>query len=318
MRILITGSTGLIGASLAQFLSTSGHEVIRLVRSKPTPGSGAIHWDPGSGTIDTTALEGLDGVAHFAGENIATKRWTARQKARILESRVNGTRLLAESLARLARPPKGLISASAIGYYGDRGDEVLREESAPGSGFLPEVCCAWEAATKPADGRGIRVVHLRTGMVLSPAGGALGKMLTAFRLGAGGVIGSGRQYMSWIALDDVIGAVHHVLITDALQGPVNVVAPAPVTNREFTRTLGHVLSRPTLLPAPAFAVRLALGEMAEELLLSSQRVEPARLVSSGYRFGFPGLEGALRHLLGKSDPAVRAGPSRNARPLGTA
>jgi len=300
MRILITGSTGLIGTALAPLLSSYGHEVIRLVRSGSSTTTGVIHWDPRSGTIDAAALEGIDGVVHLAGENIAAGRWTATQKGRIRESRVRGTSFLAESLARLARPPRAWVSASAIGYYGNRGDEVLREESPPGSGFLPEVCIAWEAATKVAEDRGIRVVHLRSGMVLSIAGGALAKMLPVFRIAAGGVIGNGRQYMSWIALDDAIGAIHHALTTDRLRGPVNTVAPAPVTNREFTKALGRALSRPTLVPLPAFAARLALGEMANELLLASQRVEPTRLIASGYPFRFPGLEGALRHLLEKA------------------
>ncbi|MGO9269169.1 MAG: TIGR01777 family oxidoreductase [Terriglobia bacterium] len=300
MRTLITGSTGLIGTALERLLSHRGHEVIRLVRSGSASGKGVVHWDPRAGTIDAAALEGLDGVVHLAGENIAARRWTTTQKEQIRESRVRGTNLLSGSLARLARPPRVLVSASAIGYYGDCGDEMLREESPAGSGFLPEVCVAWEAATKVAEDRGIRVVHLRTGMVLDRAGGALAKMLPVFRMGAGGVIGNGRQYMSWIALDDVSGAIQHALTTDDLRGPVNTVAPTPVTNREFTKTLGRVLSRPTLFPLPAFAARLALGEMANELLLASQRVEPARLIASGYQFCFPDLEGALRHLLEKS------------------
>jgi uncharacterized protein len=300
MRILITGSTGLIGTALAPLLSSRGHEVIRLVRPGSASGADVVHWDLRSGTIDAAALEGLDGVVHLAGENIAAGRWTVKQKERIRDSRVRGTSLLSESLARLARPPRVWVSASAIGYYGNRGDELLREECPPGSGFLPEVCIAWEAATKVAEDRGIRVIHLRSGMVLSRAGGALAKMLPVFRIGAGGVIGNGRQYMSWIALDDVIGAIHHALTTDRLRGPVNTVAPAPVTNREFTKALGRVLSRPTPFPLPTFAARLALGEMANELLLASQRAEPTRLIVSGYQFRFPDLEGALRHLLEKA------------------
>ncbi len=316
MKILITGSTGLIGAALAPLLSSRGNEVIRLVRPGSASDADGVHWDPRSGTIDAAALEGLDGVVHLAGENIAAGRWTATQKQQIRDSRVRGTSLLSASLARLARPPRVWVSASAIGYYGNRGDEVLREESPPGSGFLPEVCIAWEAATKTAEDRGIRVVHLRTGMVLSMAGGALAKMLPIFRMGAGGVIGNGRQYMSWIDLDDVIGAIHHALTTDCLRGPLNTVAPAPVTNREFTKALGRVLSRPTLFPLPAFAAQLALGEMANELLLASQRVEPTRLVASGYQFRFPDLEGALRHLSEKAAGGERL--SRTAHPPGTA
>jgi uncharacterized protein (TIGR01777 family) len=238
-----------------------------------------------------------DAVVHLAGENIAAGRWTERQKARIRDSRVKGTRLLCDLLARYSPPPKALVCASAVGYYGDRGDEILKEESAPGSDFLFDVCREWEAATQTAVERGIRVVNLRIGVVLSPLGGALAKMLTPFKLGAGGVIGSGRQYMSWIALDDVVRAFHFALTNQSLLGPVNAVAPNPVTNRDFTRTLGRVLSRPTVFPMPAFAARLAFGEMADALLLASTRVEPARLLAGSFIFRYPDLEGALRHLL---------------------
>ncbi|MGH9813472.1 MAG: TIGR01777 family oxidoreductase, partial [Candidatus Acidiferrales bacterium] len=210
-----------------------------------------------------------------------------------------GTRLLADALAKLSRRPRTLVCASAIGYYGDRGEETLREDSPPGKGFLAETCVEWEAAAKPAADAGLRLVHLRIGVVLHPAGGALKQMLLPFKLGAGGVIGSGRQYMSWIALDDLVGVFQHALANDSLCGPANAVAPNPATNREFTKTLGKVLSRPTIFPMPAFAARLAFGEMADELLLSSARVEPARLAASGYRFAYPQLEPALRHLLGQ-------------------
>jgi len=239
----------------------------------------------------------LDAVVHLAGENIAGARWTQRQKTLIRDSRVKGTRVLSDLMGRRSPPPKVLVCASAIGYYGDRGDEILREDSASGSGFLPDVCREWEAACQPAAAKSIRVVNLRIGIVLSQAGGALAKMLTPFKLGAGGVIGSGRQYMSWIALDDVASAIHHALTHDSLRGPVNAVAPNPVTNRDFTRTLGRVLSRPTLFPMPAFVARLALGEMADALLLASARVVPARLLESGFVFRYPDLVGALRHLL---------------------
>jgi uncharacterized protein (TIGR01777 family) len=252
-----------------------------------------------TGSIDQARLEGLDGVVHLAGESIATGRWTAEKKARIRDSRVKGTRLLCESLARLDQPPRVLVSASAIGYYGDRGDEILHEDSASGSGFLAEVCHMWEAATEAASQRNIRVVNLRIGVVLSAMGGALATMLFPFRMGLGGIIGSGRQFMSWIALDDLLGSIAYALRTDTIRGPVNAVAPHPVTNREFTKTLGRVLARPTLLPMPAFAARLAFGEMADELLLSSARVEPARLSAAGYDFRYPTLEGGLRHLLGR-------------------
>jgi uncharacterized protein (TIGR01777 family) len=298
MRILITGSSGLIGSALALFLSEHGHAVVRLVRSQPRKREEEVHWDPAAGRLDPTDLQGLDAVVHLAGENIS-QRWTREKKVRIRDSRVKGTRLLAESLARLSRPPAVLVSASAVGYYGDCGDQVLREESPSGRGFLSEVCREWEAATEPAARKGIRVVNLRTGVVLSARGGALARMLLPFRLGLGGRIGTGKQYLSWIALDDLVGVIVHALTHDALQGPVNAVSPNPVTNLEFTKILGRVLHRPTLFAIPAFALRLVFGRMVDELLLASARVEPARLLESGYVFRYPELEGALRYLLGK-------------------
>ncbi|HEV2175715.1 MAG TPA: TIGR01777 family oxidoreductase [Terriglobia bacterium] len=301
MKILVSGSSGLIGSALVPFLTTGGHAVVRLVRAGRSAAAEGIPWDPSTGAIDAAKLEGFDAVVHLAGESIAAARWTPEQKVRIHESRVKGTRLLAETLARLARPPRALVCASAVGYYGNRGGELLNEASAPGSDFLAQVCRDWEAAAEPATRRGIRVVNLRFGMVLSSAGGGLAKMLTPFRLGVGGIIGSGRQYVSWIALDDVVGAIHHALSTDALRGPVNAVGPTPVTNREFTKALGRVLSRPTIFPVPAFAARATFGEMADALLLASQRVEPARLLAGGYQFQFPELEGALRHALAKQE-----------------
>ena len=303
MNILVTGSSGLVGSALVPSLGNDGHAVTRLVRSAPAPGESAVTWDPDRGQLSTAALEGIDAVVHLAGENIAAGRWTAARKARIRDSRVKGTGLLSETLARLERPPRVLVSASAIGYYGSRGDEVLTEKSHLGTGFLAEVCRDWEEATAPAARRGIRVAILRFGVIFSAHGGALPKMLTPFRLGLGGRIGDGRQYMSWVALDDTIGAIHHALATETLAGPVNVVAPQPVTNAEFTKTLGRVLGRPTVFPMPAFAARLAFGEMADELLLASQRVKPARLLDTHYQFRFPELEGALRHLLGKTAAA---------------
>ncbi|MSS72816.1 MAG: TIGR01777 family protein [Candidatus Latescibacteria bacterium] len=297
MNVLVTGSTGLVGLALVPSLTAGGHRVTRLVRSQP--GEGEVRWDPEAGILNAADLEGLEAVVHLAGENIAGRRWTAEQKARIRDSRVKGTRLLCETLAGLDRPPGTLVCASAIGYYGDRGEEVLREESAPGEGLLPEVCQAWEGAAAPARQKGIRVVNLRFGVVLSPKGGALAKMLFPFRMGAGGVIGSGRQYMSWIALDDAAGVIHHALGTGALRGPANAVTPHPVTNQTFTKTLGRVLGRPTIFPMPAFAARLAFGEVADALLLASTRVAPGRLLETGYVFRYPELEGALRHLLGK-------------------
>ncbi|HEX7523654.1 MAG TPA: TIGR01777 family oxidoreductase, partial [Candidatus Deferrimicrobium sp.] len=267
----------------------------------PLPRETAVlRWDPVKREVDAAGLEGFDAVIHLAGENVGAGRWTAARKAAIRDSRVNGTRLLCETLAGLARPPKTLVCASAIGYYGDRGEEPLTEESPPGTGFLAEVCREWEAASAPAAQKGIRVVTLRIGMVLSPKGGALARMLPLFRVGLGGVIGGGRQYVSWVALDDLPHIIHHVLQRGDLSGPVNAVAPRPVTNREFTEALGKALSRPTPLPVPAFALRLAVGgEMADALLLASGRGIPRRLEETGYRFRFPELPAALRHLLGK-------------------
>ena len=296
MNFLVTGATGLVGGALVPFLAAGGHEVVRLGRSAAAAGD--IRWDPEAGVLAPHALEGFDGAVHLAGENIATGRWTAEKKRRIKESRVKGTSLLATTLAGLERPPRVLVSASAVGFYGDRGDEELVEGSAAGSGFLSEVCREWEAATEAAEGKGIRVAHARLGVVLSNDGGALAKMLTPFRLGAGGIIGNGRQYMSWITLDDTVAAIGHLLSTESAAGPVNVVAPAPVTNGEFTRTLGRVLRRPTLFPMPGFAARLAFGEMADALLLASTRVKPAGLTAAGYAFRHGSLEEGLRHVLG--------------------
>ena len=299
MRILVSGSSGLVGSALVPSLGTGGHQVVRLVRTPPTAGPAAIHWDPARGTLDPAALEGFDALIHLGGEGLVQGRWNASRKAAIRDSRVGSTRLLAETIARLARPPQVFLCASAIGYYGDRGEEVLREDAPPGHDYLAEVCRAWESAAEPASRPGVRVVQHRFGVVLSPKGGALRKMLPPFRLGVGGRMGDGRQFMSWIALDDVLRAIEHTLLTVTLRGAVNTVAPHPETNAEFTRTLGRVLGRPTLLPMPAFAARLAFGELADALLLSSQRVEPTRLLASGYRFLHPDLEPALRSLLGR-------------------
>lgn len=299
MKVLVTGSTGLVGSALVRELAAGGHSVIPLVRtSSGKKDAGMVRWDPEAGTVALGGLEGLDAVVHLAGENIAGASWTPARKARIRDSRVKGTRLLCDSLQRLETPPRTLVCASATGYYGDRGEEVLREESPPGKGFLAEVCREWEEATGEAVRKGERVVNLRIGMVVSADGGALAKMLPAFRAGVGGRIGSGKQYMSWIALPDLVGVILHALAADSLEGPVNAVAPHPVTNREFTKTLGRVLGRPTVAFVPSFAARLLFGEMADELLLASARTEPAKLIASGYRFLFPELEGALRHLLG--------------------
>ena len=298
MQIAVTGSSGLIGSVLGPFLAAGGHRVVRMVRS-PKVGSDAILWDPGAGIQDPARLEGFDVVVHLAGENLVQGRWTPEKKQRIRDSRITGTRLLSQALAGLREPPKVLICASAIGYYGHRGDEVLTETSPPGSGFLAEVCQAWEAAAESARQRGIRVVSLRTGVVLSAAGGALAFMRTPFQLGVGGPLGSGQQYMSWIALDDLLGLIHHALLIDRVRGPLNTVAPNPVTNMEFTKTLGHVLRRPTVFPVPPFALRLLMGEVADEVLLTSTRAMPTQALQTQYTFRYPHLEEALRHVLGR-------------------
>lgn len=293
MKILFSGSHGLVGAALIKSLEADGgHEIFRLVRHYPESPS-QIEWSPDRYSIALARIEGFDAVVHLAGESIAEGRWTDAKKKRIRESRVKGTRLLGDALANLTQPPKIMVSASAIGYYGNRGDEVLRESSAPGNDFLSEVCVEWEKATALAIEKGIRVVNTRFGIILDSNGGALAKMLPPFRMGIGGRIGSGKQWMSWIALDDVVGGLKFALTNEALNGPVNFVAPNPVTNSEFTKTLGKVLSRPTLFPIPAFGVRLAFGEMADALLLSSERVAPAMLEASGYEFQYSNLDKAL-------------------------
>ena len=299
MKILISGSNGLVGSALMNSLKGDGHDVFALVRRAPHADA-EVEWYPERGSLALARLEGMDAVVHLAGESIAEGRWTDERKRSIRESRVKGTTVLSEALANLKHPPQTLLCASAIGYYGDRGDEILTEESVPGNDFLANVCIEWERATRTAAEKGIRVVNLRFGIILSAEGGALAKMLPPFRMGAGGRIGSGKQWMSWIALDDVVGVIKFALASDALRGPVNVVAPNPVTNAEFTKTLGKVLSRPTLFPIPAFGLRLAFGEMADALLLSSQRVEPVKLKQTGYHFRYSELETALRRVLSKA------------------
>ena len=290
----MSGATGLIGSALTPELEAGGHRVRRLTRTPRSEGD--IGWDPNAGTI-AGDLAGTGAVVHLAGESIAEGRWTQEKKRRILESRREGTRLLAEKVAGLPEPPSVMVSASAIGYYGDRGNELLTEESGPGGLFLSRVCREWEAAAEPARKVGVRVVHPRFGIVLSTEGGALGTTLPIFKLGGGGKIGSGRQYWSWVSLDDVVGAIVHAIENAALSGPVNVVGPDPPTNAEYTRVLGRVLGRPTFFAVPAPAARVALGGMADELLLASARVEPAKLEETGYEYRYPELEGALRHLL---------------------
>jgi uncharacterized protein (TIGR01777 family) len=292
VNIAISGSHGFIGSAVTESLWGAGHQVTPIVREESAVETG-IAWSAEAGYVDTAKLEGSEAVVHLAGESIQG-RWTPKKKALILESRGKGTKVLSEALAQLAKPPQVFVCASAIGYYGDRGDEILSEESESGGGFLAGVVREWEAATEPAAKRGIRVVNLRMGVVLGAEGGALAQMLLPFKMGVGGRVGSGRQYMSWVALDDVIGAVDHALATESLRGPVNVVSPNPARNAEFTRALGRVLSRPTIFPLPAFVVKLAFGQMGEELLLGSQRVDPVRLTASGYSFHYPELEGALR------------------------
>lgn len=300
MKILVSGSHGLVGKALIRSLTNDGHEVVRLVRRDRAFGALEIEWHPNQGHIDHEHLEGLDAVVHLAGESIASGRWNEQRKRAIRESRTKGTSLLSESLARLSRPPSVLLSASAIGFYGNRGDELLTEESAPGNDFLANVCVEWETLTKPAVEKGIRTVYTRFGIILDAHGGALAKMLTPFRLGLGGRVGEGKQWMSWIALNDVVAALKFLLSDKSIQGPVNVVSPNPVTNSEFTRTLGRALSRPTIFPMPAFAAQLAFGEMADALLLSSQRVEPSVLETKGFMFSWPTLEPALKHILASS------------------
>ncbi len=292
----VTGASGLIGGALVRHLTTKGHRVSPLVRRRPGPGE--IGWDPVAGRLEPGDLEGLDAVVHLAGENVGV-RWTASRKARIRDSRVRGTRVLSEALARTSRHPAVLVSASAIGIYGDRGEETLTERSAlgPKDDFLAAVGQEWEDAAAPARAAGVRVVHPRFGVVLSPAGGALRKMLLPFRLGLGGRLGSGSQWMSWISIDDVTGALLHLVLNRTLSGPVNFTAPEPLRNRDFTRTLGQVLSRPAVLPVPSAALRLVFGEMADSTLLASARVLPERLLESGYAFTHPDLETALRQML---------------------
>ena len=295
MKILVAGASGLVGSALIPSLESDGAEINRLVRSSPK--ANEIEWHPNHGGIDATRLEGFDAIINLAGENIAEGRWTDEKKRKIRDSRVDGTHLLSEAIAKLATKPRVFLCASATGFYGDRDDEILDETSDSGGGFLANVCRDWEGATESAAKAGVRVVNLRFGPILAREGGMLGKMLTPFKLGMGGKVGSGKQYMSWVAIDDVVGAIKLALPDESIHGPLNVVSPNPVTNEEFTKTLGEVLSRPTVMSIPAFAARLAFGEMADEMLLVSQRVAPKKLNEAGYQFKHPELESALRHYL---------------------
>jgi uncharacterized protein len=295
--VLVTGSHGLVGSALVPGLRADGHRVVRLVRDR-TEGADDVLWDPAAGTIDAGALEGVDAVVHLAGAGIGDKKWTAERKQLILASRTQGTRLLAETLAGLSRPPAVLVSGSAVGYYGDRGSDLLTEQAPPGDDFPARVCLAWESATLPAAEAGIRVVTIRTGIVLAAHGGALQRMLLPFKLGIGGRIGSGAQYMSWIALDDEVGAIRHLLTADRVSGPVNLTAPNPATNSEFTTALGRALHRPTILPTPLAPLKVVFGgELVQHLLVEGQRVVPRVLEANGYQFRHPDLDGALHAVL---------------------
>lgn len=300
MKLLVSGSTGLIGTELVPFLRKNGHKVVRLVRHQEEKDKDTIYWNPEAGELDLSSLEGFDGVIHLAGENIGG-RWNEKKKRDIFNSRVQSTQLLAHALTKLQKRPRVFLAASAVGIYGDCGSSYCHEGSPPGHDFLADVCKQWEAASLPASQNGIRTVNLRFGIVLSSKGGALGKMLPAFKLGLGGVLGSGKQYMSWIAIDDVAAVILFALNEQSLKGPVNVVTPYPETNQTFTRLLGKVLHRPAFLKVPEFALRLVFGkEMTDEIFLSSTRVEPLRLTQAGYVFLFPDLEVAFRHLLNPS------------------
>ena len=309
IKVAVTGSTGLIGRSLCDVLTTGGHKVVRLVRSREGQRSGEGQrsedalWDPIEGTVEEKKLEACDAVVHLAGEPLLGLRWTEEKKKRIWASRVEGTEKLSRALARLKRPPTVLVSGSAVGFYGDRGDQRLGEDASAGKGFLADLCQAWEGATRSAARMAVRVVHLRTGLVLTPAGGALGTMLLPFKVGVGGRIGSGRQYVSWIDHDDLLSLIFHVIHNTSIRGPVNATAPFPVPNAAFTSALGRVLDRPTFLPVPSLAVQALFGEMGKEMLLKGQRVLPDVAEKSGFEFMYPGIEESLRHQLGRARPA---------------
>ena len=293
MKIAIAGASGLVGAAISPQLESEGHDIVRLVRSSPR--TGEIEWHPNQDSINTDRLEGIDAFINLAGENVAEGRWTEEKKKKIHDSRVHGTHLISEAIAKVTTKPRVFLCASATGIYGDRGDETLDEQSETGGGFLAGVCREWEQATEPATRAGVRVVNLRFGPILARVGGMLEKMLTPFKMGLGGKIGSGKQYISWVAIEDSVAAMKLALNDESIRGPLNVVSPKPVTNERFTRALGEVLSRPTVMAMPAFAARLAFGEMADEMLLVSQKVIPKRLQAAGFKFEYSDLEMALQH-----------------------
>ncbi len=296
-RILIAGASGLVGRALVPFLQTQGHTVLRLVRQSPGTAK-EICWNPATGALDATALEGVDAIVNLSGENVGAGRWTAVRRGAILRSRVEATRTLVLAVQKLRRKPEVFVSASAVGFYGERGDEVVTEDAPIGQGFLPEVCLAWETHAEGAARLGLRTALLRFGVVLTPSGGALAKLLPLFRVGLGGRVGDGRQWMSWVSIDDAVGAIYHALVEARCAGAINMVAPSSVTNADFATTLGRVLRRPASLPVPALAVRALFGQMAEETLLASTRAEPRRLLATGYGFRHATVEAALRHVLG--------------------
>ena len=296
MKIAIAGASGLVGSALIPILQSDGNQITRLVRSSPK--AGEIEWHPNQDEVSARSLDGFNIIINLAGENIAGGRWTDEQKRKIRDSRVNGTHLLSEAIAKMNSKPGAFICASATGIYGDRDDEILDEQSESGGGFLAGVCREWEMATEPASKAGVRVVNLRFGPILAKEGGMLAKLLTPFKMGMGGKVGSGKQYISWIALEDAVNAIKLAIDDQKIHGPLNVVSPNPVTNEVFTKTLGHVLNRPTALAMPAFAARLAFGEMADEMLLASQKVMPKRLTSAGFQFQYPQLESAMRKYVG--------------------
>jgi len=298
MRILLSGASGLVGSALQIHLRAEGHKIYRLVRNPPRSAQ-EIFWNPESGLLDTPSIENFDACIHLSGENIGEGRWTAEKKKRLRESRILSTQTLVKKFLSLKKPPSHFLCASAVGFYGDRGDETLDEQSIAGQGFLPQLCEEWEQTSEPLSAQGIRVAHLRFGIILSSKGGALSKMLTPFKLGLGGIIGSGKQWMSWIALEDTIRAIDFVL-EHPLNGPINLVSPQAVTNEEFTKTLGECLHRPTLFKVPTFAAKLAFGEMAEGLLLASTKAIPKKLEEAKFHFLHPSLSEAIHSILKKN------------------